>query len=114
MLVNIGSSTDMIYLSAFDKLHLPRSIIEPMRTPLIRLTRHSVYPLGVASLETHPNSDKSYIILSSPETEVPKGGGIGKMSGDQKRARLCYQASVPPANPGATNQESRIKAQKER
>ncbi|GAA0160589.1 hypothetical protein LIER_17109 [Lithospermum erythrorhizon] len=26
-----------------------------------------------------------------------------------KRARVCYQALVPPTNPGATNQESRLK-----
>ncbi|GAA0183935.1 hypothetical protein LIER_42486 [Lithospermum erythrorhizon] len=50
MLVDTGSSTDIIYFSAFYKLNLPRSIIEPMRTPLTGFTGHSVYPLGVARL----------------------------------------------------------------
>ncbi|GAA0145457.1 hypothetical protein LIER_05645 [Lithospermum erythrorhizon] len=31
------------------------------------------------------------------------------MTGDQKQARMCYQASVPPLNPGTTNQGSRRK-----
>ncbi|GAA0139427.1 hypothetical protein LIER_35088 [Lithospermum erythrorhizon] len=31
------------------------------------------------------------------------------MTGDQKRPRVCYQAFVPPLNPGAANQESRRK-----
>ncbi|GAA0170339.1 hypothetical protein LIER_40935 [Lithospermum erythrorhizon] len=31
------------------------------------------------------------------------------MTGDQNRARVCYEASVPPINPGAPNQESRRK-----
>ncbi|GAA0158558.1 hypothetical protein LIER_38681 [Lithospermum erythrorhizon] len=50
MLVDTRSSADIIYLSAFDKLNLPRSIIEPMRTPITGFTRHSVYPLGIARL----------------------------------------------------------------
>ncbi|GAA0169535.1 hypothetical protein LIER_40782 [Lithospermum erythrorhizon] len=32
------------------------------------------------------------------------------MSGDQKRARVCYQASTPPLNPGAANQGTRHKS----
>ncbi|GAA0143999.1 hypothetical protein LIER_35848 [Lithospermum erythrorhizon] len=44
MLVDKGSSADIIYHSALDKLNLPRSIIEPTRTPLTRFTGHSVYP----------------------------------------------------------------------
>ncbi|GAA0180854.1 hypothetical protein LIER_42268 [Lithospermum erythrorhizon] len=78
MLMDTGSLTDIIYLSSFDKLHLPRSIIEHMHTPLTRFTGHSVQ------------------------------GQMG-VSDDQKRARVCYRASVPPVNPGATNQESRRK-----
>ncbi|GAA0142598.1 hypothetical protein LIER_03458 [Lithospermum erythrorhizon] len=50
MLVDTGSSTDIIYLNAFDKLTLPRNIIEHVRTPLTGFTGHSVYPLGVARL----------------------------------------------------------------
>ncbi|GAA0183810.1 hypothetical protein LIER_31159 [Lithospermum erythrorhizon] len=50
MLVDTGSSTDIIYLSAFDKLNLPRSIIEPVRRPLTGFTGHSVYPLRIARL----------------------------------------------------------------
>ncbi|GAA0141012.1 hypothetical protein LIER_02254 [Lithospermum erythrorhizon] len=33
MLVDMGSSTDILYLSTFDKLYVPRSMIQPVRTP---------------------------------------------------------------------------------
>ncbi|GAA0139428.1 hypothetical protein LIER_35089 [Lithospermum erythrorhizon] len=50
MLVDTSSSADIIYLNAFDKLNLPRNIIERVRTPLTAFTGHFVYPLGVARL----------------------------------------------------------------
>ncbi|GAA0183365.1 hypothetical protein LIER_30788 [Lithospermum erythrorhizon] len=50
MLVHTGSSKDILYLSTFDKLCLPRSMIHPMRIPLTGFTGHSVYPPGVETL----------------------------------------------------------------
>ncbi|GAA0163486.1 hypothetical protein LIER_19339 [Lithospermum erythrorhizon] len=50
ILLDTGSSANILYLSAFDKLHLARSIIEPMHTPLTGFTEHDVYPLGVTTL----------------------------------------------------------------
>ncbi|GAA0167629.1 hypothetical protein LIER_22515 [Lithospermum erythrorhizon] len=141
MLVDTGSSTDFLYLSAFDKLQLPRSIIEPMRTPLTEFTGHSGYPLGVATLWvtmgkhlTSTTFQVQFTMVDIPDLsyngligrpiltaikaivspiylklKFPIAAGIVKMNGDQKRACVCYQASVPPLNPGIANQESRCK-----
>ncbi|GAA0155166.1 hypothetical protein LIER_12951 [Lithospermum erythrorhizon] len=51
ILVDTGSSTDILYLSTYDKLHLPRSHIQPIGTPLLGFTVHVVYPLGIATLD---------------------------------------------------------------
>ncbi|GAA0145619.1 hypothetical protein LIER_36153 [Lithospermum erythrorhizon] len=50
MLVDTRSSADILYLSTFDKLCLPKSMRQPVRTPLTGFTSHSFYPLGVTIL----------------------------------------------------------------
>ncbi|GAA0157623.1 hypothetical protein LIER_14852 [Lithospermum erythrorhizon] len=42
--------------------------------------------------------------------KFPTAGGIGEMSGDQKCVCVCYQASIPSANPG---RKSGVEAQTE-
>ncbi|GAA0140472.1 hypothetical protein LIER_35244 [Lithospermum erythrorhizon] len=51
MLVDTGSSADILYLSTYDKLRLPRNMLQPMTTPLTGFTGHSVYPKGIANLD---------------------------------------------------------------
>ncbi|GAA0165143.1 hypothetical protein LIER_20620 [Lithospermum erythrorhizon] len=51
MLVDTGSSADILYLSTYDKLVLPPNILQPMNTPLTRFTGQSVYPKGMATLD---------------------------------------------------------------
>ncbi|GAA0155522.1 hypothetical protein LIER_13231 [Lithospermum erythrorhizon] len=36
--------------------------------------------------------------------KFPTPGGIGEICGDQKKARICYQTSVPHLNKGKTEQ----------
>ncbi|GAA0143094.1 hypothetical protein LIER_03855 [Lithospermum erythrorhizon] len=50
MLVDTGSSVDILYISTFGKLQLPRSIIQPLATPLTGFTGHSINVIGVAPL----------------------------------------------------------------
>ncbi|GAA0185607.1 hypothetical protein LIER_32894 [Lithospermum erythrorhizon] len=130
MLVDTGSSVDILYLGTFDKLQLPRSIIQPLSTPLTGFTGHSIKAAGLASLDLTMGTgstsitvrtqftvvdiqDQSYngiigrptltairAIVSPAHLKVkfPTPGGIGEMSGDQQKARRCYQVSVPPVN----------------
>ncbi|GAA0144749.1 hypothetical protein LIER_05112 [Lithospermum erythrorhizon] len=127
MLVDTGSSADILYISTYDKIHLPRSHIQPIATPLTGFTGHIVYPLGIAMLDFTIGTgnktttikaqftvvhieDPSYNRLigrpirqrnsfpSASQHEISTSGGIGEACGNQKRARICYQASVPAVN----------------
>ncbi|GAA0160093.1 hypothetical protein LIER_16726 [Lithospermum erythrorhizon] len=51
MLVDIGSSADILYLSTYDKLGLPPNMLQPMNTPLTEFTGHSVHPKGIGDFE---------------------------------------------------------------
>ncbi|GAA0159711.1 hypothetical protein LIER_16425 [Lithospermum erythrorhizon] len=51
MLVDTGSSADILYLSTYDKLGLSRNRLQPMHILLIGFTGHSVYPKGMATLD---------------------------------------------------------------
>ncbi|GAA0161973.1 hypothetical protein LIER_18168 [Lithospermum erythrorhizon] len=130
MLVDTGSSVDILYIGTFDKLQLQRSIIQPLSTPLTGFTGHSIRAMGIASLDLTMGTgltsitirtqftivdiqDQSYNGLIGRPTlaairaivspthlkmKFPTPGGIGEMSGDQQKARRCYQTSVPPVN----------------
>ncbi|GAA0144560.1 hypothetical protein LIER_42810 [Lithospermum erythrorhizon] len=51
MLVDTGSSADVLYLSTFDKLELPRSLLQPLHTPITGFTCHSINVMGVGMLD---------------------------------------------------------------
>ncbi|GAA0167779.1 hypothetical protein LIER_22638 [Lithospermum erythrorhizon] len=51
MLVDTGSSADILYLAAYDRLGLPRNLLKPACTPLTGFTGHSIYPVGIAGLD---------------------------------------------------------------
>ncbi|GAA0181604.1 hypothetical protein LIER_30258 [Lithospermum erythrorhizon] len=42
MLVDTGSSIDILYLSTYDKLGFPYNVLQPMHMPLTGFTRNSV------------------------------------------------------------------------
>ncbi|GAA0168226.1 hypothetical protein LIER_22991 [Lithospermum erythrorhizon] len=94
MLVDTGSSADILYLNTYDKLHLPRSHIQPIVTPLTGFTGHVVYTLGITTLDlTLGTGNKTTTIKASAQC-----GGHRWSLWKPKRARICYQASVPPVN----------------
>ncbi|GAA0184157.1 hypothetical protein LIER_31446 [Lithospermum erythrorhizon] len=66
MLVDTGSSTDILYLSTYDKLGLPRNMLQPMHTPLTGFIRHSVYPKGMAILDFTVGSGNKKVYNQSP------------------------------------------------
>ncbi|GAA0185502.1 hypothetical protein LIER_32790 [Lithospermum erythrorhizon] len=88
MLVDTGSSSDILYLNTFDKLQLPHSHIQPIDDP------------SYNGLIGRPTLTAIRAIVSPLHLKLkfPTAGGIGEMCGNQKRARICYQASVPPVN----------------
>ncbi|GAA0159601.1 hypothetical protein LIER_16339 [Lithospermum erythrorhizon] len=51
MLVDTGSSVDILYLRAYDKPGLARKHLKQVATPLIGFTGHSIHPMGIADLD---------------------------------------------------------------
>ncbi|XP_020262776.1 uncharacterized protein LOC109838768 [Asparagus officinalis] len=50
IMVNTGSSVDVLYTSAFDQIGIHRSHLQPCRAPLIGFTGHSLLPEGMITL----------------------------------------------------------------
>ncbi|GAA0170163.1 hypothetical protein LIER_40904 [Lithospermum erythrorhizon] len=83
MLVDIRSSAYILYLSTYDKLGLPRNILQPMHTPLTGFTGHSVYPKGMTTLDFAVGSGNKKSIIRAQFTVVdipdsPYNGLIGR------------------------------------
>jgi hypothetical protein len=51
VLINNGSSTDIIYLTAFQQIRIGKDQLRPIETPLVGFAGTSVYPLVVISLQ---------------------------------------------------------------
>ncbi len=51
VLIGNGSSTDIIYLTAFQQMKIGKDQLQPIKTPLVGFAGTSVYPLGVISLQ---------------------------------------------------------------
>ena len=58
ILVDNGSSADIIYLPAFQQLKLDEKRLRPFESPLVSFSGDRVYPKGLVTLtvtvETHP------------------------------------------------------------
>ena len=141
ILVDTGSSADIIYASTYDKLGLPRKLIQPLHTSLVGFTGHRVHPLGTAvidvSVGTAPKrlttrvqftivdiEDPAYngilgrtfmtaigaiVSPSHLKMKFPTPEGIGEMTGDQKRGRICYASAVRyPPETKKRNRESQL------
>ncbi|GAA0167515.1 hypothetical protein LIER_22433 [Lithospermum erythrorhizon] len=51
MLVDTGSTVDILYLRAYDKHGLSRKHLKPVATPLTGFTGQSIHPIGIADLD---------------------------------------------------------------
>ncbi|XP_030936445.1 uncharacterized protein LOC115961642 [Quercus lobata] len=78
VLVDSGSSADIIYLPAFQQLKLDLKRLRPFESPLVSFNGDKVYPRGIVTLTVTAGS---YPLQ-----------GIGEIKGDQVLARECYQA----------------------
>ncbi|VFQ91465.1 unnamed protein product [Cuscuta campestris] len=80
VLVDTGSSVNVLYIDAFKKLNLDRSMLRPLQTPLSGFTRASIEAEGQITLPVT-------LGFYTPN-------GIGEERGDQKNARSCYLEAV--------------------
>ena len=51
ILIDNGSSADIIYLSAFQQMKIGKDQLRPIETPLVGFAGTSVYPLGIIYLQ---------------------------------------------------------------
>ncbi|GAA0157827.1 hypothetical protein LIER_15008 [Lithospermum erythrorhizon] len=70
MLVDTGSWVDILYISTFDKLQLPRSLIQPLSTQLTGFTGHSINTMGVVPLDLTVGSGLKAITINAHFTVV--------------------------------------------
>ncbi|GAA0152667.1 hypothetical protein LIER_11088 [Lithospermum erythrorhizon] len=70
MLVDMGSSADILYLAAYDRLGLPRNLLKPSCTHLTGYIGHSIYPVGIAEL------DFTVVDISNPSYNCLNGHPI--------------------------------------
>ena len=73
ILVDNGSSADIIYLSAFQKLKLDQRRLRPFDSPLVSFSGDKVYPKGIVTLmvtaRSHPfqvTNKHNFLVVDSP------------------------------------------------
>ncbi|GAA0140805.1 hypothetical protein LIER_02092 [Lithospermum erythrorhizon] len=122
MLVDTGSSTNILYLRAYARFGLPHNLLKVACTPLTGFMWHSIYPVGIAELDftveealrtstirvsftvvdiSYPSynrlirpiitSLRAKVLLLHLKKKFPTTGGVGEVSGDQKRSTVYYQ-----------------------
>nr|XP_023897409.1 uncharacterized protein LOC112009308 [Quercus suber] len=82
ILVDNGSSADIIYFSAFQQLKLDLRRLRPFDSPLVSFSGDRVYPRGIVTLT---------VTVGTYPKQLTQDG-VGEVKGDQVLARECYQA----------------------
>ena len=75
VLVDNGSSADIIYLSAFQQLKVDQKRLRPFDSPLVSFSRDKVYPKGIVMLTvtagSHPfqvTNRHNFLVVDSPSS----------------------------------------------
>uniref|UniRef100_A0A2N9HHU7 Reverse transcriptase domain-containing protein n=1 Tax=Fagus sylvatica TaxID=28930 RepID=A0A2N9HHU7_FAGSY len=138
VMVDNGSSADILYLPAYQQIRLDKDKLRPMDALLVGFIGDKICPNGIVTLPitvgTHPKTVSKtvdFLVVNSEYNEIigrptlnrlravtstyhlllkfPTEHGIGEVRGDQVAARECYLASLGPER---QNQTMTIKEQK--
>ncbi|GAV79135.1 hypothetical protein CFOL_v3_22600 [Cephalotus follicularis] len=82
ILVDNGSSTDILYKHAFDQLRIPIDELKPVKTPLVGFAGEMVHPLGSIDLSvvagTAPRQTQVQMMFLVVDTPSPYNAIIGR------------------------------------
>ncbi|XP_074326812.1 uncharacterized protein LOC141664756 [Apium graveolens] len=107
MLVDNGSSVDVLYHHAFSRMDLGDRRLENARTPLYGFTGNEVHVVGTVDMpvlfgspailgRTTITALRAITSISHLKMKFPTDFGVGEMVGDQATARQCYLTTVSP------------------
>ncbi|KAF5445094.1 hypothetical protein F2P56_034172 [Juglans regia] len=83
ILIDNGSSADILFWEAFIKMGIDVGKLRPSSTPLKGFSEDTIQPIGAITL---PDSD----IHIPPQDKVPNRKRVGESQGEQALARECY------------------------
>ncbi|GAV70791.1 LOW QUALITY PROTEIN: hypothetical protein CFOL_v3_14289, partial [Cephalotus follicularis] len=72
ILIDSGSSTDILYKHAFDQLRIPADQLKLVKTPLVGFTGETIHPLGsinlsvVAGTAPHQTVEMTFLVMDTP------------------------------------------------
>ncbi|GAV79572.1 hypothetical protein CFOL_v3_23037, partial [Cephalotus follicularis] len=82
ILIDNGSSTDILYKHAFDQLRIPADQLNPVKTPLIGFAGETIHPLGSINLSvvagTAPRQTQVEMTFLVVDTPSPYNAIIGR------------------------------------
>ncbi|GAV69368.1 hypothetical protein CFOL_v3_12869, partial [Cephalotus follicularis] len=82
ILLDSGSSADILYKHAFDQLRIPADQLKPVKTPLVGFTGETIHPLGSINLSvvagTAPHQTQVEITFLVVDTPSPYNAIIGR------------------------------------
>ncbi|GAV62895.1 hypothetical protein CFOL_v3_06417, partial [Cephalotus follicularis] len=82
ILIDSGSSTDILYKHAFDQLRIPTDQLKPVKTPLVGFAGEMVHPLGSIDLSVvagmDPRQTQVQMIFLVVDTPSPYNAIIGR------------------------------------
>ncbi|XP_020548797.1 uncharacterized protein LOC105156437 [Sesamum indicum] len=91
VLVDSGSSANIIFKSVIDRMGLKNARLEPLKTPLVGLGGSEVALLGMIELPVSMGVEPKRRTLMM---KFPTEHGIGEVVCGQKEAQKCYNLSV--------------------
>ncbi|GAV65292.1 hypothetical protein CFOL_v3_08807, partial [Cephalotus follicularis] len=82
ILIDSGSSTDILYKHAFDQLRIPAEQLKPVKTPLVGFTGETIHPLGSINLSvvagTVPCQTQVEMTFMVVDTPSPYNAIVGR------------------------------------
>ncbi|GAV60173.1 hypothetical protein CFOL_v3_03704, partial [Cephalotus follicularis] len=84
ILIDSGSSADILYKHTFDQLRIPADQLKPVKTPLVGFTGETIHPLGFINLSvvagTAPCQTQVEMMFLVVDTPSPYNAIVGRPS----------------------------------